>query len=116
MTAPDTVTAFRVGRADGLAVGEGRAYQAGDRQIAVFRTRAGRLFALDAVCPHAGGPIADGLIDEAVVVCPLHQNTFELATGCSPSGQPALRSYRVHTDEAGHLVVEVPTEWMEDAR
>jgi nitrite reductase (NADH) small subunit len=116
MTRRSTVVAHRVGRFDELPVGEGRAYPAGAVQVAVFRTRSGRLYAVDAVCPHAGGPIADGLIDEQVVVCPLHQNIFELATGCSRSGQPPLRSYRVFTDDSGYLVVEVPTEQMESVR
>ena len=61
-------------------------------QVAVFRLRSGAVYALSAVCPHRGGPIADGQIDERIVVCPLHQNSFELATGCSPTGAPPLRT------------------------
>lgn len=98
---------YRVGPARELPVGEGRAYVAGGEMVAVFRLRDGRLRAVSAVCPHAGGPIADGLIDAGVVICPLHQHIFELATGRSATGQPPLRVYKVRID-AGELVVTVP--------
>ena len=39
------------------------------------------LRAVDAVCPHRGGPLADGLADDRVVVCPLHGHTFDMCTG-----------------------------------
>jgi nitrite reductase (NADH) small subunit len=76
--------------------------------VAVFRLHDGSLRAVSAICPHAGGPIADGLVDSEVVLCPLHQHVFELATGCSRTGQPALRVYRVRVDD-GQLVVSVPS-------
>lgn len=100
----------RLGPVDEVPIGEGRAYAAGGVPVAVFRTRAGGLYALGAVCPHAGGPIADGLIDESVVVCPLHQYAYALRTGESTSDQPALPCYPVRIDDAGHLVIEVPAE------
>jgi nitrite reductase (NADH) small subunit len=81
-----------------LPVGEGRAYVAGSETVAVFRLRDGSLRAVSAACPHAGGPIADGLADTEVVICPLHQHVFELATGCSRTGQRPLRVYPVRVE------------------
>lgn len=43
--------------------------------------RGGGLTALHAVCPHRGGPLTDGLIDEAQVVCPLHNHAGRLVDG-----------------------------------
>jgi nitrite reductase (NADH) small subunit len=102
-----SVIRHAVGRAEEIPPGEGRAYAVADEQVAVFRLRDGGFRAVSAVCPHARGPIADGQIDGAVVVCPLHQHTFELATGCSTSGQPALRVYPVRVDDDGLLLIEV---------
>ena len=85
----------RLGPVDQVPYGEGRTFVVAGQQVAVFRLRDGSLRALSAVCPHRGGPIADGQTDERVVVCPLHQNTFELATGCSTTGAEPLRSYPV---------------------
>ena len=65
----------------------------------MFRLRDGRVCALSAVCPHRGGPIADGQIDSRIVLCPLHLNAFELATGCSTTGADPLRRYAVRVDD-----------------
>ena len=55
-----------LGSVDDIPYGEGRAYAVEGRQIAVFRLRDGSLRAVDAVCPHRGGPLADGLTDDAI--------------------------------------------------
>ncbi|CDO08664.1 (2Fe-2S)-binding protein [Mycolicibacterium cosmeticum] len=78
-----------------IPVGEGRTFAVDDAQIAVFRLRDGSLRAVDAVCPHKGGPLADGLADDQVVVCPLHGATFDLCTGTQAGGGDPVRSYDV---------------------
>jgi nitrite reductase (NADH) small subunit len=95
-----------LGPVDEIPVGEGRAYAVGTEMIAVFRLRDGSLRAVSAVCPHKGGPLADGQIDTRIVVCPLHLNAFDLATGCSTTGQPPLTVYAVSLDAARQLVLE----------
>ena len=69
------VTGHRVAAAADLPPGGSRAYAVGDVQVAVFRLRSGELRATDAVCPHSGGPLADGQTDAKKVVCPLHART-----------------------------------------
>jgi nitrite reductase [NAD(P)H] small subunit len=86
--------------------GEGRAFAVGGHQIAIFRLRDGGLRAVSAVCPHKGGPIADGQIDGRVVLCPLHLNAFDLRTGCSTTGAEPLRSFAVESVH-GDIVVTV---------
>ena len=78
-----------------VPVGEGRTFAVAESQIAVFRLRDGSLRALDAVCPHKGGPLADGLADESVVVCPLHGATYDMCTGVEAGGGARVRSYPV---------------------
>lgn len=96
----------RLGPVDQVPVGEGRTFRVGDEQIAVFRTRAGGLHALGAACPHLGGPLADGLVDADVVVCPLHHHRFALAGGSCDSGADDVAAYAVRDDD-GELVVAV---------
>jgi nitrite reductase/ring-hydroxylating ferredoxin subunit len=96
-----------LGPVEEIPVGEGRAYQVDGDWVAVFRLRGGALRAVGGICPHAGGPIADGMVDDRVVVCPLHQHAFELATGCSTTGQPPLRVYPVRVDDAGQVRLEI---------
>jgi nitrite reductase (NADH) small subunit len=85
-----------VGSLDEIPVGEGRTFALDGEQIAVFRLRDGSLRAIDAVCPHKGGPLADGLADDRVVVCPLHGHTFDMCTGSESGGtKMSVRSYDV---------------------
>src|SRR5206468_1462018 len=88
----------RLGSLHDIPLGEGRAYAVGGDAVAVFRLRDGSVRALSAVCPHRGGPLADGQIDLKQVVCPLHLNAWDLTTGCSLSGQPDLTTYPVRLD------------------
>ena len=92
-------TAHRLGPLAQVPAGEGRAFDVDGAQVAVFRLRTGAVHAVSAVCPHKGGPLADGQIDGSVVICPLHLNAWELATGCSRSGQPDLRTWRVDVED-----------------
>jgi len=71
----------KLANVEDIPLGEGRAFTHDGRQLAVFRLRDGSVRVLDAVCAHAGGPLADGLVDDAVVVCPLHNYTYNLDTG-----------------------------------
>ncbi len=99
-------TAYTVGRVEDVPLGEGRAFVAGDTQVAVFRLRDGSLHATQAACPHAGGPLADGQTDPNVLVCPLHLYTYRWSDGGSTAGLAAVRIHPVH-DVDGDLVVEV---------
>ena len=102
----NAVTAIVLGPLEQIPVGEGRAFDVDGRQVAVFRLRDGGVRAVSAVCPHRGGPIADGQIDGTFVLCPLHLNAFELKTGCSTTGQTDLASWAVTVDGAGQLVIQ----------
>ena len=94
-----------LGPLEQIPPGEGRAFGVGTEQVAVFRLRTGAVYAVSAVCPHKGGPIADGQIDGNIVLCPMHMNAFELATGCSTTGQEPLASWDVQIDEAGDILL-----------
>jgi nitrite reductase (NADH) small subunit len=90
------MTDVEVGAVDEIPVGEGRTFAVDGGQVAVFRLRDGSLRAIDAVCPHRGGPLADGLADDRVVVCPLHGHTFDMGTGAEAGGADmSVRRYPV---------------------
>lgn len=72
-------------RAD-LPIGASHAVRVGDTSLALFNVN-GSLYAIDNICPHAGGPLARGTLsgpDGAIVVCPLHGWRFDVRTGQSP--------------------------------
>jgi len=49
--------------------------------IAVFRTGADEVYALDDRCPHKAGPLSQGIVHGRSVTCPLHNWVIDLATG-----------------------------------
>jgi nitrite reductase (NADH) small subunit len=107
-THTDLVAAdHRVGPVADIPLGEGRAYAVEGEQVAVFRLRDGSLRAVSAVCPHRSGPIADGQIDDRVVLCPLHLNAFDLTSGECLTAAYALRTYPVRVD-GPDVVVTLP--------
>jgi nitrite reductase (NADH) small subunit len=100
-----------LGPLERIPLGEGRRYRVGSEDVAVFRTRTGDVYAVQADCPHRRGPLADGLIGSGKVVCPLHGFTFDLATGEPVQTQCAsLRVYTVIVTPAGDLcILRAPT-------
>ena len=77
-----------------VPLGEGRQVTIDGRRIALFRTRSG-WYALDAKCPHMDGPLADGIVSEQSVICPLHERRFALGTGEALSGGCGVAAHRV---------------------
>lgn len=99
----------RISAANRIPVREGRAAVVGGREIAIFNL--GDAFvAVDNRCPHQGGPLADGIVANGAIVCPLHAWKISLRTGGveRPSGiGRCVRSYRTRV-EAGVVLVELP--------
>ena len=102
------LTEHAVGALEEIPVGEGRAYAVAGTAIAVFRVRDGSVYATQALCPHAGGPLADGQLDDCVVVCPLHAFTYELATGAAKAGPGPLEVHPARV-EGGTVLVSLPS-------
>jgi nitrite reductase (NADH) small subunit len=96
MTPPATLTQIRVCSLEELPIGLGRAFEVSGRQVALFRTRKGNVFAVDNRCPHKGGPLAEGMLAGDSVVCPLHAFRFELTSGnCDQPGTCPVATYPV---------------------
>jgi nitrite reductase/ring-hydroxylating ferredoxin subunit len=51
-----------------------------DQPVALFLV-AGVYYALDDVCTHDGGPLAEGVLDDHVIECPRHGAKFDVRTG-----------------------------------
>jgi nitrite reductase (NADH) small subunit len=68
-------------RTEDVPVGEGRVAVVDGHRVAVFRVEDG-FRALDTACPDARcGSLADGLLADSSVTCPLHLRRYDLATG-----------------------------------
>jgi len=107
-TATPTRLVVNLGPAVRIPVGEGRQFLVGLEMIAVFRTRAGGVFATQASCTHKNGPLADGLVGDRKIVCPLHAFAFDLNSG-QPLGHACgpLTTYPVSLNSKGEILVEM---------
>lgn len=100
----------RVTACDNVPFREGRAVTIADREIALFNL-GDRFVAVDNRCPHRGGPLCDGIVAGASVVCPLHAWKLDLETGRveRPAAEGGcVRTYATRVD-AGIVLVDVPT-------
>ena len=50
----------------------------------------GAIAVLDGTCPHQGGPLGEGTVEEGRVVCPWHNFAFDVHTGLA-SDDPEMR-------------------------
>ena len=68
--------------ADFKELQEGRGVQrlVKDREVGLF-CEGGKVFAINAECPHVGGPLGEGFVEDGKVYCPLHGWPFDLKTG-----------------------------------
>jgi nitrite reductase (NADH) small subunit len=105
-TAESAAALYNLGSIQRIPLGEGRVFRVHETDVAIFRTRDGQVFATQSVCPHRGGPLADGLVGAGKVVCPLHAYVFELATGQPVESACAhLRIYPVALNEADEILL-----------
>lgn len=74
--------------------------------LAIFRSR-GVLSALDGMCAHQGGPIADGAISHGCVTCPWHGWQYELATGIQTINRKTLQRVYPVKESGGDVFVRL---------
>ena len=94
-----------IGPLSAIPPGEGRRFEVGGRSVAVFRTRAGQVFATQANCPHQGGPLADGLLGGSTLICPLHERAFDLASGAGIGQSCGLVTYPARITDDGVIAL-----------
>ena len=99
---------INLGPVDRIPVGEGREFAVEGELVAVFRMRAGGLHATQAKCPHREGPLADGIIGDGTVICPLHAFKFGLDGG-KPIGNECrwLKIYQSSLSEDGEILLRI---------
>ena len=69
-----------VASAADIPLGSRRVLRLEDQPIAVFHLEEG-WYAIDDVCTHDGGPVAEGRLEGCIIECPRHGATFDVRTG-----------------------------------
>lgn len=94
---------------DELAVGESRRVLIGDDPVMLHHGAEG-VFAIGAVCSHAGGPLEEGTVEGACVTCPWHHSVFDMRDGRVVHGPATQPQPRYEARVVGGLVeVRRPT-------
>ena len=81
----------RVATLDDLPNGAATTAYVGGEQVAVFNAD-GELYAIEARCPHANGPLAEGKLEGSILTCPWHGSQFDLAHDAEIVRGPAARA------------------------
>lgn len=72
-----------------LEEGKGKYVEIGGFQLAVFLS-GGKVHVMDNHCPHAGGNLAGGFVEDGCAVCPWHYWPFRLDNG-ELNGNPGVK-------------------------
>jgi thiamine pyrophosphate-dependent acetolactate synthase large subunit-like protein/nitrite reductase/ring-hydroxylating ferredoxin subunit len=97
----------RVADAGEPAEGRVRTVVADGRSICLTRHE-GRCGALDNRCPHQGGPLGEGSIENGLLRCPWHGWDFDPITGKAPGFDDGIETFDVEEREDGvHVAVPV---------
>ncbi len=100
---------YRVAGQDELPEGRVTTVVAGVRSLCLTRCQ-GEVGALDNRCPHQGGPLGEGSIENGWLRCPWHGYDYNPTTGEPPAGfSDKPESFPVHVRTDG-IYVEVPDE------
>jgi len=74
--------------------GEGRVFTVKDIGVAVFN-KDGKFHAINNKCPHEGGSLGEGFLDEKIITCPLHAWQFDIGTGKCQNSDCCIEVYKV---------------------
>lgn len=108
MTEREGVSWVRVARIEEIPLRGARVVRLRDRDIALFRTSADRIFALLDRCPHRGGPLSQGIVHGDCVTCPLHDWVIRLETGeARAPDEGRVERFEVRLD-AGEVLLGLP--------
>lgn len=87
-----------------LPVGASKEVAFEGRVYALFNVD-GVVSAIDGICPHQGGPLADGLVEGTMVTCPWHGWQFDIRSGKTPLGPKVKQPvYEVKIEDQDVLV------------
>ena len=80
-----------------------------DQEIAVFNVDDQQFYAVDDICSHDSGPLAEGeVVNTYEIECPRHGARFDMRTGqalCMPAFEP-IEAYEVVCED-GKIYIEI---------
>jgi nitrite reductase/ring-hydroxylating ferredoxin subunit len=98
---------IKVATIDEVPAGRTKLAEVNGKEIALFNCD-GSLHAIDNMCTHVGGPLAEGELSGCEVTCPWHGAVFDITTGqvLGPPAASNVRRYNVRV-QGSDIEVEV---------
>lgn len=100
---------IKVATVDEIPVGESKLVEVEEVRVALFNLD-GKIYAIEDVCTHDGGPLVEGtIVNGCEVLCPRHGARFDIRTGKALSfpAFEATNSYAVRI-EGENVLIESP--------
>jgi nitrite reductase (NADH) small subunit len=97
----------KIGSLSKLPPGSVMEAHVGDGTYAICSVK-GEVHALDGICPHAGGPLGQGALHGATLVCPWHAWEWDCRTGANQMDdgyQVAKVPVKIEGDD---ILIDVP--------
>jgi len=91
---------------DELPEGRITTVTAGTKQVALSHFE-GKICALDNSCPHQGGPLGEGSIENGILRCPWHGWDYHPCTGKAPGFDDGVEPYEVKEEKDGTIYVGI---------
>lgn len=92
-----------------LAEGQSRRVSAGGYPVLLYHYD-GQIYAMGAVCSHAGGPLEKGKFENGCVTCPWHDSVFDMRTGQVVHGPSTYNEprydVRIHNEQIEVMLPE----------
>lgn len=98
-----------IGKLDDIPVQGSRRIDLNGVTVAVFRTSSNELFAINNSCPHAGGPLSEGIVHGNCVTCPLHNWVISLKDGTAQGADEGqVKRYQIRQEGERILMASAP--------
>lgn len=97
-TSAESTERVELARVEDIPTEHGLRVKANEKWVALFKVE-GEVYAINAICPHAGAFLDMGYMDGHSVMCPLHGWDFDVRTGESPSFGISTGCFEIEIEE-----------------
>ena len=97
----------KVGSLSQLPPGSVIEAEVGENTYAICNAE-GEVHALEGICPHAGGPLGQGALHGATLVCPWHAWEYDCRTGANDMDPDVVVPKVAVKVEGGDILIDVP--------
>jgi 3-phenylpropionate/trans-cinnamate dioxygenase ferredoxin subunit len=86
-----------VAQVDQVSPGTMKSLRVNDKELVIVNVD-GNFYALAGRCPHMGGSLSQGVLEETLITCPVHGAKFDITTGKNLEG-PKMGFLKMKTED-----------------